>query len=193
MGIQVFGGHGYIKEWGMEQIFRDSKIATLYEGTTGIQALDLIGRKVLLDKFKQLKLFSNEIAKFSFKNLFATSARINIKGIKASAKLLKLALKWRYIALRIALRAKTDRDEVGSASVDFLMYSGYVYMGYMFMKMSQVANDFSGDKNIDFYKNKVLTANFFFDKILPRADMHASAILSGSRSVMAMPNEYFSQ
>ena len=193
LGIQVFGGHGYIKEWGMEQIFRDSKIATLYEGTTGIQALDLIGRKVLLDKFKQLKLFSNEIAKFSFKNLFATSARINIKGIKASAKLLKLALKWRYIALRIALRAKTDRDEVGSASVDFLMYSGYVYMGYMFMKMSQVANDFSGDKNIDFYKNKVLTANFFFDKILPRADMHASAILSGSRSVMAMPNEYFSQ
>ena len=91
------------------------------------------------------------------------------------------------------MRAKTDRDEVGSASVDFLMYSGYVYMGYMFIKMSQVANDFSEDKNIDFYTNKVLTANFFFDKILPRADMHASSILSGSRSVMAMPNEYFSQ
>ena len=60
------------------------------------------------------------------------------------------------------------------------------------MKMSHVANDFSGDKNIDFCKNKVLTANFFFDKILTRADMHASAILSGSRSVMAMPNEYVS-
>ena len=88
---------------------------------------------MLLDKFKQLKIFSNEIAKFSFKNLFATSARMNIKGIKASAKLLKLALKWRYIALRIALRAKTDRDEVGSASVDFFdvfwvcLHGLYVY------------------------------------------------------------------
>ena len=69
-GVQVFGGHGYIKEWGMEQILRDSKIATIYEGTTGIQALDLIGRKTLLDKFAQLKIFSGEMLSFASQYLF---------------------------------------------------------------------------------------------------------------------------
>ena len=68
-GVQVFGGHGYIQEWGMEQILRDSRIATLYEGTTGIQALDLVGRKVLMDRFKQLKIFTGEMLSFAAESL----------------------------------------------------------------------------------------------------------------------------
>jgi len=193
LGIQVYGGHGYIKEWGMEQIFRDSKIATLYEGTTGIQALDLIGRKVLLDKFMQLKIFSKEITKFSRQTLLAALRKGNKELFYNSLSVLRLAMKWRYLAYKVGYAARKNRDEAGGASVDFLMFSGYLYMAYMFLKMKRVSLDVSEEKDFaaDFTKHKLHTAQFFFDKILPRADMHAKAIFAGSNSLMKMPVEYF--
>ena len=193
LGIQVYGGHGYIKEWGMEQIFRDSKIATLYEGTTGIQALDLIGRKVLLDKFMQLKIFSKEITKFSRQTLLAALRKGNKELFYNSLSVLRLGMKWRYLAYKVGYAARKNRDEAGGASVDFLMFSGYLYMAYMFLKMKRVSLDVSEEKDFaaDFTKHKLHTAQFFFDKILPRADMHAKAIFAGSNSLMKMPVEYF--
>ena len=193
LGIQVYGGHGYIKEWGMEQIFRDSKIATLYEGTTGIQALDLIGRKVLLDKFTQLKIFSKEITKFSRQTLLAAMRKGNKELFYNSLNVLRLAMKWRYLAYKVGYATKKNRDEAGGASVDFLMFSGYLYMAYMFLKMVRVSLDVSEKKDFaaDFTKHKLHTSQFFFDKILPRADMHAKAISAGSNSLMEMPVEYF--
>ncbi|MDA9240585.1 acyl-CoA dehydrogenase C-terminal domain-containing protein [bacterium] len=192
-GVQVFGGHGYIKEWGMEQILRDSRIATLYEGTTGIQALDLVGRKVLMDKFKQLNLFSGEMLSFAAQFLPWKKSSQAKQMRKQAWTITKLALKWRYLAYRMAMRAKKNPDNVGASSVDFLMFSGYAYMAFMWAQMSAVAHKQlaagEGDKN--FLEAKLHSAEFFFERILPRADAHAKTLSANIESLMAMPTNYF--
>lgn len=190
-GVQVFGGHGYIKEWGMEQILRDSRIATLYEGTTGIQALDLVGRKVLLDRFKQLKLFTGDMLSFAAQSL------VWRKGNKADRKqawtITKLALKWRFLGYRLAMQGKKNPDAVGAGSVDFLMFSGYAFMAFMWAKMSTVARAQlkSGEGDKKFLEEKLHTAAFFFERLLPQADVHAKTIGADLGSLMAMPVDYF--
>ena len=192
-GVQVFGGHGYIKEWGMEQILRDSRIATLYEGTTGIQALDLVGRKVLMDKFKQLNVFTGEMLSFAGQFLPWKKAPQAKQMRKQAWTIAKLAIKWRYLAYRMAMRAKKNPDNVGASSVDFLMYSGYTYMAFMWAQMSFAAHKQlaagEGDKN--FLESKLHSAEFFFERMLPRADAHAQTLSANIESLMAMPTSYF--
>ena len=192
-GVQVFGGHGYIKEWGMEQILRDSRIATLYEGTTGIQALDLVGRKVLMDKFKQLNVFTSEMLSFAGQFLPWKKTPQAKQMRKQAWTITKLAIKWRYLAYRMAMRAKKNPDNVGASSVDFLMYSGYTYMAFMWAQMSFAAHKQlaagTGDKN--FLESKLYSAEFFFERILPRADAHAKTLSANLESLMAMPTSYF--
>ena len=192
-GVQVFGGHGYIKEWGMEQILRDSRIATLYEGTTGIQALDLVGRKVLMDKFKQLNVFTGEMLSFAGQFLPWKKTPQAKQMRKQAWTITKLAIKWRYLAYRLAMRAKKNPDNVGASSVDFLMYSGYTYMAFMWAQMSFAAHKQlaagEGDKN--FLESKLHSAEFFFERILPRADAHAKTLSANLESLMAMPTSYF--
>ena len=192
-GVQVFGGHGYIKEWGMEQILRDSRIATLYEGTTGIQALDLVGRKVLMDKFKQLNAFTGEMLSFAKGFMPWTAAGKNKAVRKQAWQVAKLAIRWRMLAYKLGAGAKKNPDSVGAGSVDFLMFSGYAYMAYMFARMSAVATAqlAAGEGDAVFLQEKLHTANFFFERILPRADMHAKTMKASADSVMAMPTEYF--
>ena len=192
-GVQVFGGHGYIKEWGMEQILRDSRIATLYEGTTGIQALDLVGRKVLLDRFKQLNVFTSEMLTFA-KGCMPWTAAGKDKTVRSQAwQVTKLAIRWRLLAYKLGAGAKKNPDSVGAGSVDFLMFSGYAYMAYMFARMSKVARAqlAAGEGDSIFLQEKLHTATFFFERILPRADMHAKTIKASVGSVMAMPTDYF--
>ena len=190
-GVQVFGGHGYIQEWGMEQILRDSRIGTLYEGTTGIQALDLIGRKVLMDRFKQLNIFTGEMLSFAFKSL--PWPRGNKVQRKQAWTVTKLALKWRYLGYKLAMQGKRNPDAVGAGSVDFLMYSGYAYMAFMWAKMSSVAQAQldAGKGDTKFLQEKLHTAEFFFKRMLPQADVHAKTIGASVESVMAMPEDYF--
>lgn len=192
-GVQVFGGHGYIKEWGMEQILRDSRIATLYEGTTGIQALDLVGRKVLMDKFKQLNAFTGEMLSFAKGFMPWTAAGKNKSVRKQAWQVAKLAIRWRVLAYKLGAGAKKNPDSVGAGSVDFLMFSGYAYMAYMFARMSAVATAqlAAGAGDAIFLQEKLHTATFFFERILPRADMHAKTMKASADSVMAMPTEYF--
>jgi len=192
-GVQVFGGHGYIKEWGMEQILRDSRIATLYEGTTGIQALDLVGRKVLLDRLKQLNVFTGEMLSFA-KGCMPWTAAGRDKTVRNQAwQVAKLAMRWRFLAYKLGAGAKKRPDSVGAGSVDFLMFSGYAYMAYMFARMSKVATAqlVAGEGDSVFLQEKLHTATFFFDRILPRADMHAKTMKASTDSVMAMPTKYF--
>jgi len=192
-GVQVFGGHGYIKEWGMEQILRDSRIATLYEGTTGIQALDLVGRKVLLDRLKQLNVFTGEMLSFA-KGCMPWTAAGRDKTVRNQAwQVAKLAMRWRFLAYKLGAGAKKRPDSVGAGSVDFLMFSGYAYMAYMFARMSKVATAqlAAGEGDSVFLQEKLHTATFFFDRILPRADMHAKTMKASTDSVMAMPTKYF--
>ena len=184
LGMQVFGGHGYIREHGMEQIARDTRIATLYEGTTGIQALDLLGRKVLLTtKGGAVRDFTARVANFARKQL--TDSRLRPFALE----LLKLTAQWNWLTVRIMLAARKDRDLVSSASYDFLMYSGYVTMAYMWARQAAVAADRldnGGDESEAFYKAKLATAEFYYERLLPRAQTHASTMLSPSKNLMQL-------
>lgn len=191
LGVQVFGGHGYIKEHGMEQIVRDTRIATLYEGTTGIQSLDLLGRKVLISsKGKAIAEYTAEIMKFSAQH--ATDKRM----LPFVIKLGKVCAQWNYLTVRLAVGARKNRDVVGTNAVDFLMYSGYAMMAYFWAQMA--AKSFekldagNGVETKEFYEAKVQTAEFYFDRILPRTKGHASAMLSPISSTMKMPIGHFS-
>ncbi len=194
-GVQVFGGHGYIREWGMEQIVRDARIAMLYEGTTGIQALDLLGRKVIiLSRGKAVPEFTGEILKFCGKHNPVTGSRKRRVLRRYVTELSQLAVKWNYLTGRILMAARTDRDAVGAAAVDFLMFSGYVTMGYFWAQMVAVAYDkleHGGIETKEFYKAKLRTAEFYLDRILPRQMAHAEALTAGPRTTMSLSNDHF--
>jgi len=191
LGMQVFGGHGYIKEHGMEQIARDARIATLYEGTTGIQALDLLGRKVLLTtKGKCVREFTGDMFNLAKPNLLSGGPL----G-KMARQLTCRAIQWNVLTTRIMLRAAKDRDLVSSASVDFLMYSGYLMMAHFWLQQAQKASALlasgKGKEPADFYKAKIQTAEFYFERLLPRADGHKKSALAPTSAVMAMDAEHF--
>jgi len=191
LGMQVFGGHGYIHEHGMEQIARDARIATLYEGTTGIQALDLLGRKVLIGtRGKCVRDFTRIMLRLARRHVFASGP---IGSMARST--MQRAIEWNILTLRILLRAGKDRDLVGSASVDYLMYSGYVMMGYFFVLQAEKAQTLllngKGNESADFYRAKIQTAAFYFDRLLPRADAHRKSALAPTHSLMQMDNEHF--
>ncbi|KYZ85731.1 acyl-CoA dehydrogenase [Alcanivorax sp. KX64203] len=188
--MQVFGGHGYIKEHGIEQIARDARISTLYEGTTGIQALDLLGRKVLLtSRGKCVRSFSKNLVDFGRQHLKDAKLR------PYAWKLLKIAAEWNYLTTRIMLAATKDRDIVSTASYDYLMYSGYAMMAYFWALQAATARDKlenGGNEPAEFYKAKLATAEFYFDRLLPAAKGHADAALKPTRSTMQMSAEHFS-
>ena len=191
LGIQVFGGHGYIGEHGMEQIARDARISTLYEGTTGIQALDLLGRKVLLNtKGKCVRDFSGTVLRFA--KPFALQR--GTMGQMART-LVRRTAQWNLLTTLIMLRASKDREQVGSSSVDYLMYSGFVMMGYFWALQAAKATELlasgKGQESNDFYTAKIQTAEFYFARLLPRADSHYSAALAPTSAVMQMPQELF--
>ncbi|MCK7550703.1 MULTISPECIES: acyl-CoA dehydrogenase C-terminal domain-containing protein [Marinobacter] len=187
LGIQVFGGHGYIREHGMEQIARDTRIGTLYEGTTGIQALDLLGRKVLLmTQGGAVREFTLILANFARKHL--TDKRLRPFAVE----LLKLTAQWNLLTVRLMLAARKDRDMVSAAANDFLMYSGYVFMAYIWARQAAVAADKldnGGDDAEAFYKAKLATAEFYYERLLPRAQAHATSMLSPSKNLMQLDAE----
>ena len=186
-GMQVFGGHGYITEHGMEQIVRDARISTLYEGTTGIQAMDLLGRKVILDGLKLYRSFSKRLYKYGFSILFKPGMS------KYGRKLLSHTFRWNRLCLGILLRASRNRDAVGAASYDFLMVSGYVTMAFFWARMAEAAQRklAEGPEDKAFYEAKLETAEFFFERLLPRAIGHAEAMRGSVGSIMDMPLEHF--
>ncbi|MDE2421403.1 MAG: acyl-CoA dehydrogenase C-terminal domain-containing protein [Gammaproteobacteria bacterium] len=190
LGMQVFGGHGYIKEHGMEQIVRDARISTLYEGTTGIQALDLLGRKVLLgSRGKVVRDFTSDILKFC-------GNQANHKNMRGFAwDLTKICAQWNTLTLRLMLMARKDRDVVSSACNDYLMYSGYAMMAYMWARMaakSFKALEKGGSESPEFYQAKIQTAEFYFERLLPRAQGHAESMVKPSKSLMQMDISSFS-
>lgn len=186
-GLQVFGGHGYIAEWGMEQNVRDARISMLYEGTTGIQALDLLGRKVLMTQGATLRRFTKIIHKFCKEH----------KGDKRFKSYLntldKLNGEWGDVTLKIGMKAMRNKDEVGAASVDYLMFSGYVVMAYFWARMAIVAQTQldAGCDDIGFYTAKLQTATFYYERLLPRTRAHVEAMLSGADNLLSMDADNF--
>ncbi|UNK05500.2 acyl-CoA dehydrogenase C-terminal domain-containing protein [Psychrobacter raelei] len=188
-GQQVYGGHGYIKEWGMELIARDARISTLYEGTTGVQALDLLGRKVILQsKGKIIRDYTSSIMKWCGEYALDKNMR------KFVWALTKLCAEWNTLTVRLMLSARKDREIISAASVDYLMYSGYIMMAYHWARMAAVAYDKlenGGVEAPEFYKAKIQTAEFYFDKILPRTSGHAESMVAPSSSMTDMDIEHF--
>jgi len=193
-GLQIFGGHGFIKEWGMEQIVRDTRISTLYEGTTSIQALDLLGRKILLNRGKYLKHFTMEILSFCKDKSVISSNPYKRQMNKFIWPLSKAVANWQKNTIRLSLKAKKNRDIVGSASVDYLMYSGYITMAYFWAQMAQAAYEklATDVENRDFYRAKIKTAEFYFERILPRTKSLATTMMADPKTLMQLDEELLS-
>jgi len=186
-GLQVFGGHGYIKEWGMEQIVRDTRISTLYEGTTGVQALDLLGRKVMLTQGRMLKNFTKIVHKFCLDNVDNQALREFVEPLTQINK------EWGDVTTQIGMRAMVNQEEIGAASVDYLMYSGYVTFAYFWALMAKVAQEklAAGTTETGFYTAKVQTARFYFQRILPRTAGHVGSLKASVNSLLEMEVENF--
>ncbi|WAH59292.1 phenylacyl-CoA dehydrogenase [Pseudomonas silvicola] len=186
-GQQVFGGHGFIREWGQEQLVRDVRITQIYEGTNGIQALDLLGRKVLMTQGEALKSFTKIVHKFCQAN--EGNEAVN----EFVTPLAQLNKEWGELTMKIGMAAMKDREEVGAASVDYLMYSGYACLAYFWAEMARLAAEklAAGTSEEAFYTAKLQTARFYFQRILPRTRTHVAAILSGASNLMDMNEEHF--
>lgn len=180
LGIQVFGGHGYISEHGMEQLYRDAKIFTLYEGTTGIQALDLLGRKIMQFNHGSLGPIADVVNEFIDNN----------PDNPYTEELKEYMQQWQQLIQTVMKKSMQNMDEMGAASVDFLMYSGYVLLAYFWAQIYQSAEK-GGRFGQSFYNGKMKTCEFYYKRILPRADAHVKTMLSGSNNLMQMKEDEF--
>lgn len=188
LGLQIFGGHGYIREHGMEQLVRDTRISTLYEGTTGIQSLDLLGRKVMGSGGALLATFTKRVHKFCSANAADEQLAMFIEPLAL------LNTHWGELTAEIGGRALNNPEEIGAASVDYTLYSGYVVQAYLWAQMAKAAQQslLNGGVNPEgFYEAKLATARFYYSRLLPRAWAHAKAALAGADSVMSLPESDF--
>ena len=175
---QVFGGHGYIKEWGMEQIVRDTRIAQIYEGANGIQALDFLGRKVARNDGKYIINFLEEIRNY----VASMTTEHNIKQATLAAVDTIEALTSTVLA-----NINTRKSEINGCAVDYMHAVGYLCYAYMFAMMVEAANGKTGD----FYTNKAKLADYFVGRILPRLNAHAQMVKAGSDPIMSFDLDYF--
>ena len=187
LGLQCFGGHGYVNEWGLEQNVRDARIGTLYEGTTGIQALDLLGRKVLGTRGKALAPVTGFILDFCKRSKDVKEIRPYLK------KLMRLTKQWKSLTRKIGFAAMRNRDAVGAASVDYIMFSGYVLLGVVWAASARAAYKRieQGTTEEAFYRAKIQTAEFYFAKILPRTTSLLETMSTGPDSLMKMEEQQF--
>ena len=183
--MQCFGGHGYIAEHGIEQLARDARITTLYEGTTGIQSLDLIGRKTASTQGAGLKLFLAEVEAFAKQHEGDAELAEFIAPLRAKCG------EWAKLTQDVLQRAASNPEELGAASTDYLFYSGYVVLAYWWARSVAAAN--ASARSQAFKDAKRDTARFFYGRILPRTLAHRAAIESGADTLMAMPAESFGE
>lgn len=175
---QVFGGHGYIREWGMEQIVRDTRISQIYEGTNGIQSLDLLGRKVAKNGGAYMASFLGEIREFIAKmQADHPIKQATLEAVDTVETLTK----------NVLANISQRKDEINGCAVDYLHTTGYLCYAYMFAMMVEAAHDKTGD----FYQNKGKLASYFVGRILPRQKAHAQMVLAGSVPIMDFDLGYF--
>ena len=179
---QVFGGHGYIAEWGMDQFVRDSRINMIYEGTNGIQALDLLGRKVLMDGGKKFGRFAALVQAF-LKAHAGNAAMAEFNG-----PLAKLLADTVALTQELGARAQANPDEVGAASVPYLRIIGHLAYAWMWARMAAVALEKGGE---GFHATKLSTARFYFGWLLPETAHQFLAARAGAASLMAIAADDF--
>ena len=178
---QIFGGHGFIEEWGMSQFVRDMRIALIYEGANGVQALDLVGRKLARKGGRALMTLNAEIDTFLGENSDNENLSEFIDGLKDSKQKLTEATMW------LMQNGMTNPDNAGAGSVDYMHMMGLTTLAYMWAKMALVAQAaIDGGSNDEFYTNKLITGRYFVLRMLPMMDAHLAKIKTGAAPLMAL-------
>jgi len=184
---QCFGGHGYIREWGMEQFVRDARIAMIYEGTNGIQALDLVGRKLARNGGRALRTYTRHVGDFINEHKDDEVLGPMVAGLKVALEDLQAATTW------FMKNAMTKPDNAGAGSVPYLHLMGLVAFGHMWCWMAKaaVAGLASGKDDTTFYENKLTTARYFFSHMLPETSVHRVRVEAGADNIMSLAAEAF--
>ncbi len=188
LGLQTLGGHGFIVDHGMEQFVRDARIAMIYEGTNGIQALDLVGRKLPAHMGRSLRQFFHPVQAFIDANAGDASIAPMVRSYARVFGALQLATGF------IAQKSAGDPEEAGAASTDYLRMFGLVALGFMWLKMAKIAADklpHATGEDADFYRAKLATATFFIDRVLPQAGALLYVIKAGKAPIMGLAEMAF--
>ncbi len=183
-GMQVFGGHGYIAEWGMEQYVRDARINMIYEGTNTVQSLDLLGRKILGDMGAKMKKFGKLVQDF-----------VEAEGTNEAMQefinpLADIGDKVQKLTVEIGMKAMANPDEVGAAAVPYLRVVGHLVFSYFWARMAKIALE-KQDSGDSFYKVKLATARFYFAKLLPETASQIRMARAGGATLMALEADLF--
>jgi alkylation response protein AidB-like acyl-CoA dehydrogenase len=187
LAMQVHGGAGFIRDTGVEQYLRDAKITCIYEGTNGIQALDLLGRKVLMNGGATLKLLAADMAA-------SLGGELPPALAPWAAELGARVKEWGELSELVGARAARDPDELGAVAVDYLMYAGYVLVGWCWLRMARVAAGrlATGTSEAPFYEGKLAAARFYFEHLLPRTLAFAAGVRAGGAALPMLTAEQYS-
>lgn len=188
MAQQVFGGHGYIEEHGMSQFVRDARIAMIYEGANGVQALDLVGRKLGLNGGRAVQAFFKEVGEFCEANRGDEQMAPYTKALKKGLNDLQAATMW------LVQNGMANPDNAGAASTDYMHLFGLVALGYMWGRMVKTAQDklaTGANGSADFYETKLVTGRYFMERVMPETSAHLARLSTGSATMMALAAEAF--
>jgi alkylation response protein AidB-like acyl-CoA dehydrogenase len=188
LAMQVYGGHGYIRDHGMEQYVRDARIAMIYEGTNGIQALDLVGRKLPANMGRSLRTFFHPVSAFIEANIADPAIGALVGPLAKAFGALQLA------TAHIAQAGLRDPEEAGAAATEYLRLFGFVALGYLWLRAAKLAGEKRAGPALEdaaFYEAKQDTARFFIDRLLPQAGALYASIKSGKASMMAFSEVAF--
>ena len=184
---QMYGGHGYIEEWGMSQFVRDARIAMIYEGANGIQAMDLVGRKLPRHGGRALMTFFNEVAAFCQENGADEAMKPYVAPLQGALGHLQQASMW------FMQNAMAKPDNAGAGAYDYMHLFGLVAMGYMWARIAKAAQAKKAQGNgvAEKMDAKLVTGRFFMERMLPETGARLACIASGADAVMALPAEAF--
>ena len=185
LALQIYGGHGYIKDHGMEQLVRDARIAPIYEGTNGIQPLDLVGRKMQRNDGEIIENFFSIIN--NYLNNLSTDKKLEtiVKQFKKSFDELV------FIANHLRSFNKNKINEINGTAVEFLQMFSYVSIGYIWLKLLIISIEKNNDNSNEFLKSKIATGKYYFNKVLPQTSFLKDHILSGASNYNDYKDEYF--
>ncbi len=187
LGVQVFGGHGFIREHGMEQLVRDCRIAQIYEGTNGIQALDLVGRKLPANAGRNLRRFFHPVSEY-----IETRMEDEVMG-EFAQPLAKAFVRLQQATAQVARAGMANPDEAGAAATDYLRLLGLTALAYLWAKMAEISLPKAGgaEDTDGFYTAKVNTARFYMERVLPQTNALFAQIMAGGKSIMAFDEAAF--
>jgi butyryl-CoA dehydrogenase len=192
LALQVHGGYGYIHDYGVEQMVRDARITQIYEGTNGVQALDLVGRKLPAHMGRYLRRFFHPVSRFLAAEAKDPAMAEYVAPVAKAFERLQRASAW------LAQEGMKDPDQAGAASVDYLHLFGYVALGYLWARMAKEAQETLaaghgtvGHDDRAFYEAKLATARFYMARMLPRHSTHFSNLMAGGETIMAFADAAF--